>query len=193
MTATVKMCNRIEPLAREWEHLAQRTEAPPFLRPGWVSAWWRAFGTGQLNVLTAYENNQLVGLIPLRQLRGRSFDLVPNTDVPRTGCLAANETAAEQLWDTLFSQEPRRVDLTYVSPADTGVTSALTSARAAGYRVLEKSRPLDEQVPYVAIDGPWDTYESGLRRKFRSELRRRRRRLEEEGRLSLEVSTGKQE
>jgi CelD/BcsL family acetyltransferase involved in cellulose biosynthesis len=46
--------------------------------------------------------------------------------------------------------------------------------------------------PYVAIDGDWDAYEAKLRRKFRSEIRRRRRRLEERGRLTLDVSDGKE-
>jgi CelD/BcsL family acetyltransferase involved in cellulose biosynthesis len=47
-----------------------------------------------------------------------------------------------------------------------------------------------QAAPYITIDGDWDAYEGGLRRKFRSELRRRRRRLEEEGRLTLEISDG---
>jgi hypothetical protein len=49
------------------------------------------------------------------------------------------------------------------------------------------------KVVYVPIgETTWDAYESGLPRKLRSGLRRRRRRLEEEGRVSLQVSYGKE-
>src|SRR5262249_41813831 len=41
----------IGPLAREWEELADRVQAVPWVRPGWVAAWWRAFGKGALEVL----------------------------------------------------------------------------------------------------------------------------------------------
>ncbi len=34
----------LEDLAEEWDDLALRTGAPPFARPGWMRAWWSAFG-----------------------------------------------------------------------------------------------------------------------------------------------------
>jgi CelD/BcsL family acetyltransferase involved in cellulose biosynthesis len=187
--ATVEIQNRIEPLAAEWERLAQHTKATPFLWPGWVDAWWRALGAGQLLLLTAYENDQLVGVLPLRWLRG-ALTLIPSTHTRLSGFLAANEMVAKQLSYALFSQKPRRIDLNYVSPADAELSLACRVAEEAGYRVLKKSIPLAERVPYIAIEGTWDTFNSGLRRKFRSELRRRRRLLEKEGELTLEVSNG---
>ncbi len=50
-----------------------------------------------------------------------------------------------------------------------------------------------EQSPYVSIEGGWDAYREGLGRKLASELRRRRRRLEEEGRFSFEVVDGREQ
>jgi len=87
----------------------------------------------------------------------------------------------------LFSQEPRRIDLSFLPPTDAGLSLTYAAAGAARYWVLTESV---KAAPYVAIDGTWDAYEGGLRRKFRSELRRRRRRLEEEGHLTLEVFDG---
>src|SRR5690242_3076595 len=30
-------------LVREWDALASRTAAPPYVQPGWIEAWWQAF------------------------------------------------------------------------------------------------------------------------------------------------------
>jgi len=192
MTVTVEIQDRTWPLAAEWERLAQRTKASPFLWPGWVEAWWRALGSGDLRIITAYEDGQLAGVLPTRRLRGGSASVIPNTHTPLSGLLSASEAAAKQLSHTLFTEKPRRVDLDYVSPSDAGSSLILEAADGAYYRVCKKSNPLSEEVPYVAIEGTWDEYDAGLRRKFRSEIRRRRRRLEEEGRLTLEVLVGRE-
>ena len=42
-----------EEIFDEWDALADRVAATPFMRPGWIAAWWRAFGSGKLEVLTA--------------------------------------------------------------------------------------------------------------------------------------------
>jgi len=185
---TVKIQDRIEPLADEWERLACRVGAAPFLRPGWIRAWWRCFGTGGLQILTVYEDGSLAGVLPLHRSRG-VLGSTTNPTTPLFGFLADGESAAEELSRALFSGEPRGVALSYLSPDDAGVALARSAADAARYRVYADSV---EAAPYVAIDGDWEAYEGGLRRKFRSELRRRRRRLEEEGRLELEVSDGKE-
>jgi CelD/BcsL family acetyltransferase involved in cellulose biosynthesis len=191
MKATVEVRDRIEPLVDEWERLARHTGASPFLWPGWVDAWWRAFGAGELRIIAAYENGQLAGVLPTRRLRG-VYTLIPNTHTPLSGSLSSSETAAKQLSQALLAEKPRRVELDYISPADAGLSLLFKAAEEAGYRADKKSNPLSEEVPYVAVEGTWDEYNGGLRRKFRSELRRRRRRLEEAGRLTFEVFDGTQ-
>src|SRR5205823_9937115 len=47
---------RLDPggqLAEEWEELAERVSASPFVRPGWFEAWSEAFGSGPLLAVTA--------------------------------------------------------------------------------------------------------------------------------------------
>jgi CelD/BcsL family acetyltransferase involved in cellulose biosynthesis len=128
----------------------------------------------------------LTGILPLRRFRG-TLSSPTNGDTPLFGFLTADKMAAKQLSHALFSQETQRIDLSLLSPADAGVSQIYAAAEAARYRVHTESIPA---APYIVIDGTWDAYESGLRTKFRSELRRRRRRLEEEGRLTLEVFDG---
>lgn len=189
MAPTVEVHDRIESLVVEWERLAQLIDVSPFLLPGYISAWWRTFGKGELQVLAAYQNDRLAGVLPMRRFRG-SLSSPTNSETPLFGLLAANEMAAKQLSEALFSGKVRRVDLSFLDPTSCDALLTAATAESAGYRVIADSI---QGAPYVAIDGTsWEAYESGLRSKFRSELRRRRRRLEEEGQLALEVSDGRE-
>lgn len=185
MNTTIEVHSRIEPVAAQWEALAERTRAVPFLWPGWIEAWWCAFGSGRLQVISAYQDGQLAGVLPLYRARG-VLSSTTNPEAPLFGFLAVNEAAAEQLSNALFSSRARRIDLSLVHPGDARVARA--GADKAGYCVVSDTVQHSPNIDLGATT--WDAYESGLRRKFRSEIRRRRRRLEEEGQLVLEVSDG---
>jgi CelD/BcsL family acetyltransferase involved in cellulose biosynthesis len=62
-----------ESLARlrpEWEALWRRDPAAtPFQSPAWLLAWWQFFGTAEPLMLTARDDGDLVGLLPLYLLR----------------------------------------------------------------------------------------------------------------------------
>jgi CelD/BcsL family acetyltransferase involved in cellulose biosynthesis len=187
--SVVEIYDRIEPLRAEWERLAQQTESTPFLWPGWISAWWNAFGEGELRILAAYQDGRLAGVLPL-QRSGGVLCSTENEEAPLYGFLAANEMAVKQLSHALFSQGAYRIDLSRLEPSEAVVSLIRATAAAAAHEVLTRST---QKVPYVAIgETTWDAFESGLPRKLRSGLRRRRRRLEEEGRLTLEVFDGRE-
>jgi CelD/BcsL family acetyltransferase involved in cellulose biosynthesis len=187
MTTTVEIHQRIEPLVGEWELLARQANASPFLWPGWVEAWWHAFGAGQLQILTAHQHGRLVGVLPLHRLGG-ALSSTTNAHTPLFGFLAANEGAAEKLVQALFSQKPCRINLSFLLPDDTGVSLARAAADAERYRVLPESI---RGLPYVAIDGTsWDEYEKGLSKRHRGDVHRQRRRLEKQGHLTLDVRDG---
>jgi CelD/BcsL family acetyltransferase involved in cellulose biosynthesis len=189
--ATVEIHDSIEPLRAEWERLARQTKSSPFLWPGWVRAWWDAFGEGELRILAVYQDGRLTGVLPLRRFEG-VLSSTANNETPLFGFLVAHEAAVEQLLGALFSQGEPRIDLLFLESTE-AVTSLIRAvADAAGYEVLKDKSPLNK-VPYVAInETSWEAYEGGLSRKLRSSLRRRRRQLEERGRLTLEVFDGKE-
>jgi CelD/BcsL family acetyltransferase involved in cellulose biosynthesis len=57
-------------LRSEWEALWERDPAAtPFQSPAWLLAWWRFFGTAEPRVLTARDDGELVGILPLYLLR----------------------------------------------------------------------------------------------------------------------------
>ena len=101
------------PPAREWDELADRTGAPPFLRPGWLEAWWRAFGNGALEVTAVRRDGRLVAVMPLYRpgrrsapykvepfpvsARRRTLRATANWHTPLHGPLAEDDEALEQL------------------------------------------------------------------------------------------------
>ncbi len=186
MEIKVHIQDRVEPISDEWEDLAASLHAAPFLWPAWTQAWWRAFGSGRLRILAAYRDGELSGVLPLRRLRS-NLGSTTNAHTPLFGLLASDEEVASHLARALFAQSTAHVELSHLSASDANLGILHEAASSARYRLLERSM---QASPYVATDGDWERYEGGLRRKLRSELRRRRRRLEEEGRLDLEVLDG---
>lgn len=172
--------------AREWDELAERTSAPPFLRPGWFEAFWRCFEPGSPHAITARDDGGLTGVAPLASTRW-TLRSATNAHTPVFGFLAAGDEAVRALADLVLSIRRPHVEITHLEPADPAAGALLERAPRAGYHVdLEWTTA----APYVSIEGTFQEYETCLRKKLVTELRRRRRRLEEMGDLRLEVADG---
>lgn len=174
----------IERLAAEWDALADRAGAPPFLRPGWVAAWWRAFGKGTLEILTVRQRGRVVGVLPLYRRRG-ALRSTSNWHTPIFGSVTDHSDAGQELARALFSRGRRRASVAFVDLHGPDLDACRSAAEAAHYRVLVRTL---QRSPYVEIDRDWETYQAGLSRNLRSSLSRGLRRLEEEGRVALEVA-----
>lgn len=174
----------VEPLAREWDELANRTDASPFLRPGFLQAWWSCFGEGPWEVLTVRRDGRLVGLAPLQRRRGVLSSLT-NWETPEFGFLIEDESVAVQLMEALLGECKGSVVLSFLRADDPNLRRYEGVAASRGYRTIVK--PLMRS-PYVSIDRSWEAFESDLDSRFVRELRRRLRRLEERGSVLLEVS-----
>jgi CelD/BcsL family acetyltransferase involved in cellulose biosynthesis len=177
---------RIEPLAHEWDDLADRARAAPWLRPGWIDAWWKEFGAGELRVLAARRDGRLAGLIPL-QYRAGTLSSTTNSHTPEFGPLVENATVARELAEALFCDRPRRISLAFLDPDKPGLSECREAAAVAGYRLLERLRA---RSPCIQFEGEWDPYEKQLSRNLRKELRRQERRLQRMGDLSFEIWEG---
>lgn len=175
----------IEPIAREWDDLADRLGAPPWLRPAWFSAWRGAFGRGTLRVVAVREGERLTGVVPLATRFGRVGSL-SNWHTPGFGLLA-EATATGRLACGLFADRPERVSLAFVVATSPDVAAVRQAAQDEGYHSLAR---LLERSPYLTIDSDWELYEACRSPKLLRELRRRRRRLAEHGRFSFECVDG---
>ena len=175
----------LEALAPEWEELAGRAGASPFLRPGWIAAWWSAFGRGRLELLCERSGDgRLRALLPV-QRAGSSLGSPTNWHTPEFGLLAESEEDARRLLAALLDEGARRVSLAFLAPREAELARAVAEER--GHRVLRRTLQCS---PSLAIEGDWESYRGGLSKALRDDLRRSRRILSERGELRLEVTSG---
>jgi len=173
--------------APEWDALAERVDAPPFLRPGWTEAWMRSFGVGELETVEVRRGAELAALLPMLRRRG-ALRSPTNWHTPMFGPVAIDATASEELLARLFADPAARVELDQFGGAEPGVEALARAAAASGRKLVTRtlSRP-----PFILLEGDFEAYEGTLSRNRRKALRRHRRKLEEEGALEFEVHDGR--
>ena len=180
----------IEGVSGEWDALCDRTQASIFLRPGWFSSWWDAFGSGSPEVLTVRSGGELVGVMPLLRSRG-ALTSQTNWHSPTFRPVAADAEAEKGLIDAALGEAKRcrRLDLQFIGADDPAVERITGAARREDFRTIVRTM---QRSPFVAIEGEWDAFEGGLPSKRRSDLRRRTRRLEQLGECRFECGDGKE-
>lgn len=169
-------------LGREWEELAERTGAAPFMRPGWIGAWADAFAGGRLQALTLRRSGELAALLAVRPgLRGLRSPV--NWHTPVFGPVAGDGDALDELLRGAFDRKPVHAGLSFVDSRDPAADAFRSAARRAGYRLVTRPRLTS---PFLRLEVGTDPVQA-LSAKRRSNLRRLSRRLEELGRLELDV------
>lgn len=184
----VRAYDAIESLAGEWDELADRADAPPWLRPGWISAWWEAFGSGELVLLGARRDGRLVGVLPLESAHGL-LRSTANWHTPEFGLLGDDADARRALAEAALARRPRRLELAFVSPG--GLAEVRGAGATAGYRVEER---VVMRSPFVRVEGTVDAYlsERGPGKKRRKEITRSEAKLAEQGTLLVDVADGRE-
>jgi CelD/BcsL family acetyltransferase involved in cellulose biosynthesis len=173
-------------LRAEWDELADRTGAAPFLRAGWVEAWQRAFGAGELTPLVTRRDGRLTGVLPVSARRGA---LTSPTDwqTPLFGPVVEDADAARDLAHQLLRRARRRADLWFLPAGSPALEQCVAAAGQTGCRSIVRTIA---RAPYVPVDGPFEEYMGGLERKFRKEIGRLWRRLEERGDAHVSYEDG---
>jgi CelD/BcsL family acetyltransferase involved in cellulose biosynthesis len=156
------------------------TARSPFLTWEWLSTWWEhCRPRGELRIVCAHEGRTLVGAAPLMQVRTRYYRM-PLTELAFVGDptsdrqffldRTADGAATTEIWRFLLRNPlgARLIRLEQL-PSDSR-TLAMARARPRAFEAEESAR-----LPYIGLAGAWTEYEAGLSRKFRSELRTRRK------------------
>ncbi len=182
--STTRVEREVESVRDEWDELADRTAASPFLRPFWIEAWWGAFGAGRFELVTVRRDEELVAVVPLA-VRGAVVRTASNWHTPLFGILAEDSAAERAAAEAAVACTGRRLSAAFLEEGRTAEWEQ--AARAAGYRVISR---ILERSPHIEITTDWEMYERGLGRSVRSELRRRLRRLEERGAVAFEIADG---
>jgi CelD/BcsL family acetyltransferase involved in cellulose biosynthesis len=191
----MKIMNRVESdaydlavaeLVDEWDELADRAGAAPFARPGWICAWWRAFGKGTFEPVTLRHDGRLTALIGLARAH-RRLESPTNWHTPAFAALAEDDATLAELVGRVFIQRPPSVQVGFIDPDDPLAALLRESARRARYSVLERTLV---RSPFLEIEGDWEAYERSLSKNVRNDVGRRLRRLSEEGKVTFEVADG---
>ena len=170
---------------QEWDALADRVAAPPFLRPGWIEAWCRAYAKAAPTVLEVRRGGELAGVLPV--IRRRRATAGPtNSHTPLFGPLAADEEAAAELAGRAVAELGGALVLEPVDPAHPATAAFADALLESGRLTLAESL---RKAPYVAVEGSFDDYLKELSKNHRKQVARRRRRLEEAGHVTVEIQT----
>lgn len=169
----------------EWAALAERSASDPFLHPDWCLAWRDAFAPGRLAVATFRDETGLRAVAPVLRV-GSTLRFAVNEHVPWAGVLADRPGSADDLVAGLIRMGTTRLR---VGPID--LDGALASALRRG-AAAARCRILEHEVrrsPVVDLRGAGDV--AGLLdARVRKDLRRRRRRLDELGEVTLTLHGG---
>ncbi len=173
-------------LVSEWEALADRVDAPPFLHPGWTFAWFEAFRIAGLCLVTVRRDGDLVAALPMQRCRSGLRSPV-SPDNPMSGAVCLDEEAGAALLEHLFTLPDTKVELTFIDALPFAIDTVAESARRNRRLVW---RTTVARSPYIELIGDIEQFDERLSRNRRKGMRRHRRKLEAEGELSLEVNDG---
>ncbi len=183
---SVETYRRSEPIAAEWDSLADRMDAEPWDRPDWLSAWQASFGRGHPCLLALRRGAGLAGVLALEEVHG-ALRSPTNWHTPSFAGVFADGDAAKILLEAALARTRRHLELSFLNTGSFLAKAldglGLEPGMRTHSRVIERS-------PYLALPDTAAAFEATLSGKRRSGLRRIWRRLAEVGDVSLRVSDG---
>ena len=184
----------VEAIRADWERLIEEVAATrpddhavlPFLHPGWIDAWWSAFGRGTLAIVTVRRDGALAGILPL-VIDRRLLSGATNEHSPWFGPLAQDEEAVSRLAAAVVDLGYRRIRLEHLPTDDPVTRGFLDQLATAGYRGVTRTT----RSPWIRTAGAWDEWVKSLSRNRRHSIRQRLRYGADLGPLRLEVDDGR--
>lgn len=153
-----------------------------FVLPDWMEVWWQVFGSGaEKMVRTLRDGEQVVGIAPLMVRDGRAM-LIGDTDVCDYLDFIIGPGLEERffflLLEDLKKNGIRYLDLKDLRPDSAVLLHLAGVAESQGYSVK-----ISQESVSIEIDLPaeWEGYLTLLSGKQRHEVRRKLRRLSEQG------------
>jgi CelD/BcsL family acetyltransferase involved in cellulose biosynthesis len=183
---SVEIRSRLEPIAAEWDALADRLDASPWDRPDWISAWQASFGHGTPYVLALRRGDHLAGVLALESIHD-ALRAPTNWHTPSFGGVFADADAAATLVEVALVNTQRHLEVSFVESGSPLVKAIDGLGRRPD---LRRSSRVIERSPYLSLPAAAEALEMTLPAKRRSGLRRIRRRLADLGDVSVCVSQG---
>ena len=162
-----------------------------FVLPVWLKVWWRVFGGGyEPYVRTVRHEGKTAGIAPLMVKDGTVY-LIGDTDVCDYLDFVVTPGMEDgffyALLDDLRANDKKALDLKQVRSDSTVMTSLANIAAAHGYEVVKTQEDISLE---MALPDDWGKYLESLTSKQRHEVRRKLRRLADEGDVSFRFIEG---
>ena len=178
-----------------WRALAELRENP-FLTPDWCSAWLATHPRVRPFIVLWHLDGELRGVLPLVVARAGPVRVLRFAGARRgdwftPACRSEDEAAMGVACAELLTKERRRWQLMRLDriDRDSAWPQALWSGEGVGRIAPARPRRADV-LPYVQLgEGGYEAYLASRSRNFRSQLGRRRRRLEHEHGLAFRLTT----
>jgi CelD/BcsL family acetyltransferase involved in cellulose biosynthesis len=182
--------------AADWNMLlAESTAHFPFLRYEYLMTWWATRGGGEwpeseLAVVKACQDGRLAGIAPLFSSRNRDGNpallLLGSIEISDYLDILARPADLSNFLDGLldFIAQPGLLDwqlLDWHNLPETSPTLPVLEAEAEK-RGWSFTREQTYHVPTIPLKGDFETYLAGIDKKQRHEIRRKMRRVAEDGR-----------
>ena len=184
-------------IEKEWNALVETTSDEPFYRHEFIRNWIDSFAPdARLKILIGRDRaGSLVAALPLVAERGFLYGipvrrLVSPTNVYscRFDLIAADRrAAADAFFRALADDDTWDVIRITDVPARGNAWDFYDEATNAGFPAGAWE---SQRSPFIPLPPSYDLLEARLSPKFKSNLRRRRRRLEERGAIDVELVTG---
>jgi CelD/BcsL family acetyltransferase involved in cellulose biosynthesis len=170
-------------LADDWNRLALETPSP-FLTHEWLTAWSAAFGRGTpTTVLLRDPEGRLAGGALLFRSRMGMLASPVNEHSGDWATVGRDEQARSDVWATIAAlPAPVTALAGLIDPAP-----ARTALEQRGRRVFAT---VGVRSPFLLLPPRFDDLLQGTSRNLRSQVGRRRRALERQGRLGFRTTTG---
>jgi CelD/BcsL family acetyltransferase involved in cellulose biosynthesis len=153
-----------------------------FVLPEWMQVWWQVFGAGaEMRIRTVREGDKVIGIAPLMVKDGTAL-LIGDTDVCDYLDFVVTPGLENEFFNLVLDDLKKsgigRLDLKHVRPDSTVLTSLAPLAESRHYGVETKKEDVSLEMD---LPSSFDEYMATLDTKQRHEVRRKLRRLSEEG------------
>jgi len=156
----------------------------PFILPAWMQVWWRSFGKGNdLFIRVFKEGDTVIGIAPLMK-KDDSVSFIGSVDVCDYQDFVVVPGKEKDFCDALLIDMKengiKELDLKHVRPDSIVMDSLKTIAEEDGLNIDCVPEDVSFEMP---LPDTFDAYLETLNSKQRHEVRRKLRRLSEEGNI----------
>jgi CelD/BcsL family acetyltransferase involved in cellulose biosynthesis len=178
-------------LSKYWlEHRDNLDWEPIFVLPPWLKVWRKHFAPdAEIAIFTVRQSEKIIGIAPL-QLKNNTATIIgsPNVCDYEDFIIKQGEetTFSQALIDFLKQNKIKILEPGVIRPDSKAMSYLLPVARQSGAEIIIEPDEvsLEKELPHS-----WDEYLQTLDTKQRHEVRRKLRRLEEEGKITYRFVT----